>query len=179
MMQCMNEPTCTEFGCWIDRYVTCVWLCKILSFACMQGSQSSMFQLRASCKITNAQRESVVLVSKITTEHLKSVEICWSEPEGRQILAADFQVNSLWVSQLLMHAADLQTGTRHSSDSISHSISQPLCHQFPHKPHLINALHLFQIGCDSPMSFHYTVFKQTVMHTGPLLVFYQQVLMLL
>lgn len=95
--------------------------------------------------------------------------MCLDEPAGRLILAADVQVNSLWVNQLLMHADNLG----------SDSISQPLSHQFPRTPHLINAVHLFEIGCDRPMSFHYSVSEQTVMHTGPLLVFYQQVLMFL
>lgn len=58
-------------------------------------------------------------------------------------------------------------------------LRQHLSHQFPHTAHLINAVILFEIGCDSPMSFHYSVSEQTVMHMGPLLVFYQQVLMLL
>lgn len=34
------------------------------------------------------------------------------------------------------------------------------------------------MGCDNPVSFHQSVEEQTVMHMG-LLVFYQQVLMLL
>lgn len=88
---------------------------------------------------------------------------------GQHILAADGQVNSLWVNQLLMHADRLGSG----------SISTPLSHQFPHTLALINVVHLFEIRCDSPMSFHYGVSEQTVMRTGPRLVFYQQVLMLL
>lgn len=52
--------------------------------------------------------------------------------------------------------------------------------QFPCGRHVMNADRLFGIGCDSPVSFRGGVTEQTAMHTqAPLLVSYQQVLMLL
>lgn len=57
-------------------------------------------------------------------------------------------------------------------------LRQRLSHQFPHASHVTNADRLFEMGCDNPVSFHRSVEEQTAMHTG-LLVFYQQVLMLL
>lgn len=96
------------------------------------GSSSSMFTFDTTRKQKEGRLFFVFFwLTKITKQCSESVEMCLSEPAGGQILAADVQVNSLWVNQLLMHADNSQTGAAHTASLPSISTRTPHNKRWP------------------------------------------------
>lgn len=130
----MNEWTHLH-SCWIDRCVTCAWLCSIFSF---WGTNEGLAEWHVNvwhCAKARPRKRSggrFFPFTKNTKQCTGRAEICLCEPAGRQILAADVQVNSLWVNRLLMHADDSQTGTAQTASlpSISTHTSFNKCCPF-------------------------------------------------
>lgn len=153
----LNPPASLQCRCWIDTYVTWVWLCTILSFL--------RFCWSCLCFLSHKNASQFVCFLNFRSKKAKETRT-WSWVHFGTLMC---RWTACGVNQLLMHA------DRHGSDSIL----LPPFHQFPCTFALINAVHLFEMRCDRPVSFHYSISEQTVMLSGPLLVFYQQVLMLL
>lgn len=113
-MQWMNEPTCTPAARLLNRQIC--HLCLTLRDLLISGTrkQGSLGNMLTFCR-TRRERTCGYTKSRWITffrskmkRRSESVDICLGEPGGRQILAADVQVNSLWVNQLLMHADNSQ-----------------------------------------------------------------------
>lgn len=152
-----NEPTCTPAVSLLNRHICHLGLTL----------HNSTF-LELSSPLKSQKRSTLLCIfSKTKFPSKKAKEpLTWSRVHSDTLMC---RWTACGVNQLLMHA------DRHGSDGVS----LPPFHQFPRTFALINAVHLFEMRCDRPVSFHYSISEQTVMLSGPLLVFYQQVLMLL
>lgn len=133
-MQWMNEPTCTP--------AESTDTSPVFDFARPFIGRREHGVHRVAClhlpQSKNKKQGDVFffLVNKTTkTKKTKqcsgTVEMCLGEPAGWQILAADVQVNSLWVNQLLMHAVDSQTGAAHTASLPSISTRIPHNKRWP------------------------------------------------
>lgn len=104
VLRWLEEPTCTPTARLLNRQICHLRL-----------TLHNLPFLRHKHRVHQGARQPVagrcvkigvgtVLGLKQETKCQRAVEICTGVPGGRQILAADGQVNSLWVNQLLMHA---------------------------------------------------------------------------
>lgn len=164
-----NPPAFPQHGCWIDRSVACAWFYTNFSF---RGTNTGFTKEHVSL-----QRDAVQKLEWETIFNLKQetkFQKSCGNLHGCARRPSDF--GSWWAGEQLVGKPSADASRQAQALTASRCLSS---HQFPHTLALINVVHLYEIRRDSPVSFHYGVSEQTVMHTGPLLVFHQQVLMLL